>query len=313
MSIRAIGFVLTLLIVRLIIKLIYSNTELYKLIANEKVNLLNNSNVTTAIIFALIGFGLYNKDQLLKIKKYVVKNRYFYFALSFVFLLTHYILRYFTTQSESLIIGIVRVIFLLGFGGYLFLGFFGVELVKKFKKELIVFSIIGVFYYFFTSYFQLTWIFFSSIISRLLFLFFSLFYEKVYLQPQDDINAIIQGGGPIVGLEDFLAKIGPPCSGVDSLLLFISTFILIISLEYKNINKKWILPLFIIGILGMFITNLIRLIMLFFIGNYISKTFAVGLFHANIGWVLFIVYGLAFWFIASKFIFIKKGRKWKKK
>jgi exosortase/archaeosortase family protein len=58
----------------------------------------------------------------------------------------------------------------------------------------------------------------------------------------------------------------------------------------------------------MFITNILRIFLLFLIGAHYSPKLAVGLFHTNLGWILFIVYFGIFWIIAQRFIYKKSAK-----
>jgi len=110
-------------------------------------------------------------------------------------------------------------------------------------------------------------------------------------------------------LNNFRVIIGQPCSGIDSMLLFISLYLIIAIMDWKRINKKMAILLFFIGAVGMYLTNILRIFILFLVGIYISPKFAVGLFHTNIGWILFIIFFFIYWSIGSKFIYKKSARK----
>ena len=81
---------------------------------------------------------------------------------------------------------------------------------------------------------------------------------------------------------------------------------MIFILDYKRLKKKVAIPLYFVGIIGMFLTNIIRILLLFIVGAYWSPKFAVGMFHSNVGWILFIAYFAIFWWIASKYVYKKK-------
>jgi exosortase/archaeosortase family protein len=125
----------------------------------------------------------------------------------------------------------------------------------------------------------------------------------VELTPFVPIASMSEGGGPSLRLGEFSAIIGKPCSGIDSLLLFTSLFTLIFILDHKNLKKGLSIYFFFVGAIGMFITNALRILVLFLVGNYISAELAIGLFHTNVGWILFIAYFGLFWWIASKFVY----------
>jgi exosortase/archaeosortase family protein len=86
-------------------------------------------------------------------------------------------------------------------------------------------------------------------------------------------------------------------------------------LDFKRLRKTWAIFLFFVGAVGMFLTNLLRIFLLFIVGVYISPSFAVGMFHTNVGWILFIIYFFIYWWIVSKVIYKKhlKPRQHKKR
>jgi exosortase/archaeosortase family protein len=132
-------------------------------------------------------------------------------------------------------------------------------------------------------------------------------------------------GGPLIGIGTFSAIIGKPCSGIDSLLLFTALYSLMLILDWKRMNKAKAIAFFAIG---MFITNILRIFVLFLVGAHYSPKLVVGLFHlafspttfsgnhksdnprrsrdylyTNLGWILFIAYFAVFWIIAQRYIY----------
>jgi hypothetical protein len=85
--------------------------------------------------------------------------------------------------------------------------------------------------------------------------------------------------------------------------MFAGLYLFIFLLDFKKMDKKAALIIFPIGLIGTYAFNILRIFLLYLTGVYISPEFAVGLFHQNIGWVLFIVYFFVFWWIASKFVY----------
>jgi exosortase/archaeosortase family protein len=63
---------------------------------------------------------------------------------------------------------------------------------------------------------------------------------------------------------------------------------------------------FIIGLLGVYLVNVLRLLLLIIAGVHISPRFAIGLVHTNAGWVFFIAYFLCYYLIVRKFIYKNK-------
>ena len=102
---------------------------------------------------------------------------------------------------------------------------------------------------------------------------------------------------PVVGTPALAAKIYSPCSGIEGAGLFLLLFTALFIIEYKNLNKGKVLVLYLVGLIGAFIVNILRTFSIFVIGNFTSPEFAIGAFHSNVGWILFTLYFLAFVYI----------------
>jgi exosortase/archaeosortase family protein len=147
-------------------------------------------------------------------------------------------------------------------------------------------------------FFERAWLFFSSITASILAGLFSMFY---------DISFYLEEGIPVIIVNDFAISIGSPCSGIDSMLLFIAFNIAIYSLDRKRISLRKAVPTFLIGFCGVFVVNVLRLLLLILVGVHISRELSAGLFHANAGWVFFILYFIGYYFVAKKLTYLPKN------
>jgi len=172
--------------------------------------------------------------------------------------------------------------------------------IKNFKKELVIAAIITIILYFLLILFQNQWLFFSRGVSNILYELLSLFYP---------VNYYIEEVTPVLSIASFGVFIGPPCSGIDSMFLFTAFFAALFALDHKRINKAWYALMFVMGFIGVYFVNVLRLFLLIVSGVEISPKFAVGLFHTNAGWVLFIIYFLCYYLIIRKFIYKDRFRK----
>lgn len=170
---------------------------------------------------------------------------------------------------------------------------------KDFKREIIIFIIIAIALYNLLITFQKQWLVFSTGITRILAWMLSLFYSTVS-------TSMNSSGGPILRAEGFGVSIGPPCSGIDSMLLFITFFAALFALDRKIVKKGLYAFFFIFGLAGVYLINVLRLFLLMLAGIYISPEFAVGLFHTNAGWILFVLYFLVYYWFIRKFIYKDK-------
>jgi len=180
---------------------------------------------------------------------------------------------------------------------------FQIDYLKKFltefKKELPLFAAIGVVMYLLLMWFQKQWYFFSHSVSKILYGLLSSLYGSGALYD-------ISGDGPLVGLKDFVINIGPPCSGIDSMFLFIAFSAAIFALDHKRLKKNVFFLSSALGLLGVYLVNVLRLFLLVLAGVYISPEFSVGLFHTNAGWVLFILYFMVYYLVIRKFIYVDR-------
>jgi hypothetical protein len=111
---------------------------------------------------------------------------------------------------------------------------------------------------------------------------------------------------PILEIGNFAVSIGPPCSGIDSMFLFIAFFAAIFALDHKKLKTVPFIITTIVGIIGTYIVNIIRLLLLMIIGVEISPRLAVGIFHTNAGWLFFVLYFISYYLVTKRFIY-KKG------
>lgn len=108
---------------------------------------------------------------------------------------------------------------------------------------------------------------------------------------------------PTISAGNFSAVVGPPCTGITSLILFTGLFLFVLFLDWKKIDKKAAIWIYLVGIIGMLIVAFLRLYALFYIGANWSPKFALAGFHTNAGWLLFVVYFLVyFWFMYPKML-----------
>lgn len=273
-----------------------------------------------SILFAFVAFSLANYRKLVKIPIFPFRWRQSV-LLGFgavVTLALHYYIKYIIssmaaeTSNPLLWSGIkvlVQVIFVL----LLFLAVFGLKtawhLVQNYWRSMIFFAAVGFVFFVVITIFQNIWYLLANLITSLLRNIFQLIGTSTTVVPLDEKAAILSGrGGPVLKVMGFSAVIGKSCSGIDSLLLFISLYSLIFILDYPRVRKGVATLCFLIGIVGMFFVNVLRIFLLFLLGAYWSPATALGLFHTNVGWILFIIYFFVFWWIASKFVYRKQKK-----
>lgn len=180
---------------------------------------------------------------------------------------------------------------------YLFLAVFGLklteELTKEFKNKILFFLLIFIVIYFFNTEIQKMWYLLSNIVAKSVYFLLSL---------TNNVDYGHQNTLPVLGVGDFRVAIDKPCSGIESITIFALLYAFAASLDWKKFNKKKLLFLFLPGLLGAFFFNILRIYLLMLIGIYFSRSFALGLFHTNAGFLLFMIYFIIFWFFAYKWM-----------
>lgn len=271
---------------------------------------LSKQNFINSLIFVIVAFLLWNRNEILNFKEYKqdLKQTVVFGILAFLSLILHYVFKYWIKANIELasdypmLITISKISFnaafvvLFAFAVYNkdFILFF----IKKYYKSIISFSILLFLYYNLIWWFQNSWFFFSSIVGKTLYFTFSKIFDNVILR-------LSTNAGPILGVGDFFVAISKVCSGIDSMLFFVSLFIILIITNWKQLNKKRMLLLFIPGIIGTYLLNILRVFLLILIGVKISPEFAVDVFHTNAGWILFLGYFVLFWHFGSKWVLKK--------
>ena len=245
------------------------------------------------VLFFVIAFFLMIRDKLKDLKQ--SNFNLFFIFLSILSLITFYFSVLFITKADfNIIFFLIHLIFLSIFF-FLALGIFGYnffkEFIKKFRKEIIICFIFAIIFYIAMFFVWNLWPFFSFLVSRIVYFLLGLTFTHVMLiEPR---NLAVNG---------FNALIGEPCSGVYSMFLFTCLYLFIFFLDYKKLNRKKMLLMFIPSIVGLFIVNVLRIYLLMLVGVFISPEFARTMFHSYIGSILFMVYFIVFWLIFYKWM-----------
>jgi exosortase/archaeosortase family protein len=319
--IKILLFLLLIIAIQLLVGVIFSGNTFYKkYLSVPKEVLLELPNIRTilinAFLFGIVSFIILSYKRLLKIPDFRFKKIQIVFLISsaVIFFLKYYF-NFLVNKNTAYFLqlpifwGVVKILINILFVLVLALAIFGLDFIKYFlknyKKEILWFCILSIVFFFLMLLVQNLWTVFSGVISKILYYIFSLFFNNVTYRPYVVSFTMQEGGGPLLGINSFRAIVGKPCSGIDSFLLFTSLYALIFIMDYKKLNKTKAIVTFVVGAIGMFLVNLIRIFLLFIVGAYIDAKFAVGLFHTNVGWILFIIYFFVFWTVTSKFVYKK--------
>jgi exosortase/archaeosortase family protein len=310
LGIRIIVLVCILTLFSFFINSFFGNTEFYRgLVIPKSFKPVYSGSIAKVCLIILVAFILINRKSLsgITVPRAKFKEVFYFSLLTSAILVVYYLLRYFMNHNLEIALEafwffvVLLYALILLFGMSLFVTVLGLGFTKKlyinYSRQVIYYVLCGVLLYFALVYTQLLWPYFSYGVGAVLFTVFSLFFSNV--------SIIQKSTGPVLTVENFSAGIGAPCSGIDSLLMFSALFIFIFILDYPRINRRRMLLLFPIGLAGTYLFNILRIFLLYLTGVFVSPRFAVGMFHQNIGWVLFIVYFFIFWWIASKFVYRK--------
>jgi len=249
------------------------------------------------LLFSILGFVLLYRKKLSEIKfyKYKLKNLIF-LLISITSVICFYILELnISFVSVSLInIILIHLLFLSMFV-FLGLGIFGLGFVKdffkKFKKELLYFLVFGIIVYSLMNLVWGLWPYLSLVVLKIVHFFLELIGFEVQII-----------GEATLQVKDFAAQIGEACSGIYSIFIFASLYLLVVFLDWKKLNKVKAGVIFLPAVVGAFFANVLRVFLLFIVGAYVSKKAALGLYHSYTGMIFFMIYFVVFWMIFYKWM-----------
>ncbi|MFH1134317.1 MAG: archaeosortase/exosortase family protein [Nanoarchaeota archaeon] len=262
--------------------------------------------VGAALIFWGLTFVLFARNKLLKLKPYPnrIKDNVLFGIVSLLFLGIYLYVRYWTSHNVeatfahrwtyvSILLGSLGAFFLSMTVALLTVAFIK-DFGRKLKKELLLSVALIAGYFFITSQLRVSWIFLGNFVAKSVVWLLGKVFDNVVL--------VQKGHSFTLGAEGFVAQIGDTCSGIESIGLFLGLFVVILAMDWHEINKKKMFLLLIPGLVGTILMNIFRITLLYIAGVLISPAFAIGMFHSNAGWVLFIIFFLAFWAVSYPWV-----------
>jgi len=250
-------------------------------------------NLGKLVLFSAIIFGLLVRKRLKDLEKLpVAKANIFYIALSFLlvpvfFLFANRLLEY-QTFWANLPLAIASHGLLIFIPALLLMGVFSLPFLwafaKRFTKLLLL--CLGVSVVYDIAIFQVwnLWpIFSNGVLHAVRFLLSLTSQNVVFLAPRTLV------------INNFAVSIEKSCSGLDSLFLFSTLYLLIAILDWKEFNKIKLTAMFIPAAVGLYLVNIFRVYLLIIIGAYVSADLSLKLFHTYLGMVLFIIFFFIFW------------------
>ena len=245
------------------------------------------------VLISIIAFGLLIRKRLKDLEDLPKpKTDTSLLILSFLFIPTFFLfgnsLLKFNSFSTNIPLSLLTHGILILIPSLLLLGAFGLKFliyfVKQFSKEILICLGISIFYD--LAIFQVwkLWpIFSDGVLESVRFMLSLTSLSVKVVEPR------------MLVVNNFAVSIEQSCSGLDSLFLFSSLYLLITILDFKEFNKIKLVGMIIPAAIGLYIVNIFRVYLLIIIGAYISGDLSVKLFHTYLGMVLFIIFFFVFW------------------
>ena len=249
------------------------------------------------ILFSMAGFILLYRKKLTEFKVFKRFTRdNLMLVLSFALLSVFYIV---SNRINNLTPNFINILWfhMLALSGFVFLvlGVYGVDFVKsfikKFKRELIYFLVFGIIVY---SFMKAVW-------SLWPYLSLAVLEAVKFLLKIIGINVEILGPA-VISVNGFAVQIAEACSGVYSIFIFSALYLFIVLLDWKDMNKKKAISVFIPAVLGAFAFNILRVFVLMLVGAFISRSLALGMYHSYAGMIFFLIYFMLFWGLLYKWM-----------
>jgi exosortase/archaeosortase family protein len=250
-----------------------------------------------SFLFGLLAFVLLAKNRLLNIKTEKLSLSHLLYALTSVlcvigfFLAGQQLLSY-TAASQVPLLTFAAHVLLLAAGAFTFLAVFGryflLDMFRQFWRELSISVGLGVLFYFLFGFIFQLWPLLSKIVLVAV--------ATLLRLTQPDI-LVVQ---PLtIQLPQFAITVGEYCSGIESLFLITTLYILIGCVEFEKLNLKTYLLLYFPLIIGMFCLNIGRVYLIILSGMWLGPEIAAKLFHTYLGMILFMGYFVIFLKLAA--------------
>ena len=246
-----------------------------------------------SLLFGIVVFFLLTKSRVLAIPvpKWTKLNWLLLglavFLLGVFFGLANQLLQFQRASDAPVLTGLTHLA-LLGSGAAVTAGIFGVryllEIWRRCRNEVLAtLTLSTIFYFLFGTIFQL-WPYLSKIV----------LWAVLGLLQFSHPNAIVVP--PLtIQLPQFAITIGEYCSGIESLFLITTLYLLIGCLEWNKLHRTRFFLHYFPLIIGMFALNIVRVYLIIQAGVIFGPQIAAKLFHTYLGMILFMSYFLLYW------------------
>ncbi len=202
----------------------------------------------------------------------------------------------------------VKLLFICAFVFYsvgvflLFLAMFSWVFLKQYKTSILGILFTTIFYYGF-----------NYIILKKMAVF-TFIVAKIIATPLSWTGSLSLGttstNDPLIVYNGFHAGIGTPCSGVQSLNIFMLLSLLLLCFDWNKLRKgrKAMLGISLLGgLVGVYLVNIVRVYVLMLIGGHFSPHLVEAFFHDNAGWVIFSLFTVGYWAVLYPRLFKKSA------
>lgn len=194
----------------------------------------------------------------------------------------------FKTASEAPVLTALTHLSLLGSGAAVTAGIFGVgflrEVWRRCRNEVLVTGALATAFYFLFGFIFQLWPYLSKIVLWAVLGLLQFSHPTAKVMPPLTIQ-----------LPQFAITIGEYCSGIESLFLITTLYLLIGCLEWHKLHKTVFFLHYFPLIIGMFALNILRVYVIIQAGVFFGPQIAAKLFHTYLGMILFMSYFLLFW------------------
>lgn len=250
-------------------------------------------NLGKMVLISAIIFGLLIRNRLILLEK-LPKPKLNLISITLAFILIPVFfasgrnLLHYSSFTDNITLSFSTHLILLSVPSLLLLGVFGLQFIKKFVsifyKELLLCLGISIIYDILIFQVWKLWPLFSDgVLKSVTFLLTLTSTPTLFIPPR------------VLVVNNFGVSIEQSCSGLDSIFLFLSLYLLIGIMEFKKLNKKKLIFMIIPAVIGLYLVNIFRVYILVMVGAYISPELSIKLFHTYLGMILFILYFFLFW------------------
>jgi len=112
---------------------------------------------------------------------------------------------------------------------------------------------------------------------------------------------VLQGPNLVVQMNQFAVRVSEASAGANNVIYFLVAFSVLLLLNWKHLNLKKALLMYIPGAFGAFLVNVLRLYIIMLLGAFVSADMAKMLNEAT-GLIVFVAYFVLFWYLTLGFM-----------